>query len=97
MNAGQTKKEILQSGSQQGKDVSLRHYLVAVSNNSGYNVTSYSDDAQAQAENHALRAGDAFSRSQPMPNIYLITTEPRVKGLWELKVVDGKSKLEWTA
>jgi hypothetical protein len=94
MSAGQIKKEILEFGSQEGKDVSLGHILVAVSNNSGYNVSSYSD--AAQAENHALGAGDAFSRSEPMPNIYVIATDPRVNGLWELKVVDGKSKLEWT-
>ncbi len=94
MNADQIKKEILESGSQQGRDVSPGHSLVAVSNNSGYNITSCSD--HAQAEKHALGAGDAFSRSEPMPNIYVIATDPRVKGLWELKVVDGKSRLEWT-
>lgn len=94
MNAGQIKKkEILDSGRQQGKDVSLGRSLVAVSNNSGYNVTSYGH--RAQAEGHALDAGDAFCRSEPMPHIYVTDPDLRVKGLLEVKVVDGKSKLEW--
>ena len=87
------KNEILEFASQQGKDVSLERILVAVSNNSGYNVASYS--AFAQAKNHALGAGDAFSRSQPMPKIYVMVVDLRVKGVWELKIVDGESKLEW--
>ena len=93
MNADQIKNGILELARQRGIDVSPGRSLVAVSNNSNYNISSYLD--HAKAENHALAAGDAFSRSKPIPVIYVIATDPSIKGLWEPKVVDEKSKLEW--
>lgn len=92
MDTTQIKKGIRHCALQQRKDVSQDHMLVAVSNQSGYNVSSHGGfDGFAHAEKHAISAAAAFKSSHPVIAIYLMDVDPRIHGLWQ--VVDEKLKL----
>ena len=92
MDADQIKNGILELTRQREIGIYQGGSLVAVSNNSDYNIHSYPD--YGDAEKHALGAGDAFWQCEPMPIIYVLATESNVKGLRKIKVVDGKLQLE---
>jgi len=89
MDITQIKERIRQCALQQLKDISQGHTLVAVSNQSGYNVSSYVDFADA--EKHAISAAAAFKSSHSATAIYLMVVDPRIHGLWQ--VLDEKLKL----